>query len=83
MLRVKLLSTLEEKLKLTFEKLLEAQTDCCLVIFYFKVYWHLRQFFSAIGASAVVTLDDFVGRFQIFSVIENEFAFLTDYQQRH
>jgi hypothetical protein len=66
-----------------FAKLLEAQTDCCPILFYLKVYRHLRQFFSAVGASAVVALNDFVGGFQLFSIIENEFAFLTDRLQRH
>ena len=75
--------TLHACYPLTFAQLLGPPDDLCLVMFYFKVYWHFRKFFSAIGASAVIILDDFVGRFQIFSVIENRFAFLTDHPQRH
>jgi len=72
-------ATSEEKLESTFAKLLEARFDCYLVIFYSKVYWNLRQFFSAVRTTAVITLDDFVGSFQLFSIIENEFAFLADH----
>jgi len=44
---------------------------------------YVRQFLGTVRAFAVVTCDDFIGRFHILPFIEDRFTFSTDHPMRH